>query len=92
MATLLQMEPNSMSKNIELLGWDIHLLLEEFTYFPILFQATDLPFVRLPIENYPTLLLLVLSAKYSNWLAETMFEVQLNKSTEDVDGSNYYIV
>lgn len=70
MATLLQMGPHSMSKNIELLGWDIHLLLEEFTYFPILFQATDLPFIRLPKENYPTLtpllLFLVLSAKYSN--------------------------
>lgn len=66
MATLLQLGPHSMSKNIKLLGWDIHLLLEDFTYFPILFQATDLPFVRLPIESYLTLLLLVLSAKYSN--------------------------
>lgn len=67
MATLLQMGPHSTSKNIELLGWDIHLLLEEFTYFPILFQATDVPFVMLPIESYLTLLLLlVLSAKYSN--------------------------
>lgn len=51
MASLLQLGPHSMSKNIELLGWDIHLLLEEFTYFPILFQAIDLPFVRLPIES-----------------------------------------
>lgn len=63
--------------------------------FLFYFRPLDLPFVKLPIESYLTLLLLlllVLSAKYSNWSSETMFEVLLNESAEDGDGSNYSIV